>query len=349
MRTLQPPAPKLLHSATNTPGNGLDPWTTRVPAHGPHGDLALITGVVSGLRAADAKGGRLGLSGEWGVRFPAEGGVGFHVVLRGSGWLVADEGDPRPLRARDIIVTPSGATHGFSSVPTRLGDLVTEEMTTVASRGRSDDFEVVSGCYGVGRGRIHPFLRSMPDLLVVSPDESAQPELSLLVDLLAGQARADSGSSVTWSALIDLVLVQVFMHWQGRADSGWHATTDPVVTAVLHAIHARPEHPWTGQGLGTMAGMSRTAFSRRFTALVGEPPMRYVTRWRLTHAARLLRQTEDPLAAIARKVGYSTEFAFANAFRRMYDIAPGRFRRGGHTEHARREPSPSDDQGPTSA
>jgi AraC-like DNA-binding protein len=73
--------------------------------------------------------------------------------------------------------------------------------------------------------------------------------------------------------------------------------------------------------------MSRVAFTRRFTSVVGKPPMTYLRQWRLSCAARLLRETDASLAAIARQVGYSTEFAFAGAFRREYGVPPGRFRR----------------------
>jgi AraC-like DNA-binding protein len=84
---------------------------------------------------------------------------------------------------------------------------------------------------------------------------------------------------------------------------------------------------WTVRDLGAAVGMSKTAFARRFTAMVGQPPLTYLTWWRLSTGARLLRDTDAPLAAIAHQVGYTSEFAFANAFRREFGTAPGRFRR----------------------
>ncbi|MEV5410837.1 helix-turn-helix transcriptional regulator [Thermopolyspora sp. NPDC052614] len=91
-------------------------------------------------------------------------------------------------------------------------------------------------------------------------------------------------------------------------------------------MHRDPARPWTVARLSQTAGMSRTTFNRRFTAQVGMPPMKYVTDWRLDYAARLLRETDAPLASIARQVGYATEFAFAGAFRREYGVSPGRYR-----------------------
>ncbi|MEJ2854201.1 MULTISPECIES: helix-turn-helix transcriptional regulator [unclassified Saccharothrix] len=132
---------------------------------------------------------------------------------------------------------------------------------------------------------------------------------------------------------MDLLLVYLLRAWledesNRHPDRGWPAAlTDPLLATALHHIHDDPTRRWTVQDLGAAVGMSKTAFARRFTAVVGQPPLTYLTWWRLSTAARLLRDTDDPLAAIARRVGYSSEFAFSNAFRREFDTAPGRFRR----------------------
>ncbi|WP_370457885.1 helix-turn-helix transcriptional regulator [Actinoplanes sp. OR16] len=92
-------------------------------------------------------------------------------------------------------------------------------------------------------------------------------------------------------------------------------------------MHRDPAHPWTVATLAAEGQLSRAPFARRFTALVGRPPLSYLTWWRMTTAARLLRQDDTPLSAISSKVGYTSEFAFANAFKRQYGTAPGRYRR----------------------
>jgi transcriptional regulator GlxA family with amidase domain len=149
-----------------------------------------------------------------------------------------------------------------------------------------------------------------------------------LVDLLGQDvSRSEPGNSASRRALLDLVLVHVLRRWleQNRA-AGWPNVTDPAVGAVLREMHANPQRQWTVQQLSQVAGLSRTVFNKRFTALLGQPPITYLADLRLTHAGRLLRETEAPLATIAGQVGYSTEFAFAAAFRRAYGISPGRFR-----------------------
>jgi AraC-like DNA-binding protein len=92
-------------------------------------------------------------------------------------------------------------------------------------------------------------------------------------------------------------------------------------------MHRDPARPWTVASLAAEAGLSRAPFARRFTALLGRPPLTYLTWWRMTTAARLLRESDAPLAAIAAEVGYGSEFAFAAAFKRRHGVAPGRFRR----------------------
>lgn len=109
---------------------------------------------------------------------------------------------------------------------------------------------------------------------------------------------------------------------------GWaSALNDPFTTAALQAIHRDPARPWTVATLAAEAGLSRAPFARRFATLLGQPPLTYLTWRRMTTAARLLQESDAPLSAIAAEVGYTSEFAFANAFKRQHGTAPGRYRR----------------------
>ncbi|NUP39073.1 MAG: helix-turn-helix transcriptional regulator, partial [Streptomyces sp.] len=115
---------------------------------------------------------------------------------------------------------------------------------------------------------------------------------------------------------------------RGLDRAGWAtALTDPAVGTALEAVHDEPGRAWTVEELGARGGLSRSAFARRFTALVGMPPLTYLTWWRMTSAGRLLLSGDAPLSAVAQQVGYVSEFAFAKAFKREYGIAPGRYRR----------------------
>ena len=109
---------------------------------------------------------------------------------------------------------------------------------------------------------------------------------------------------------------------------GWSAAfRDPAVVRALEAVHAAPARAWTVAALASEAGLSRAAFARRFRAATGQSPVGYLTRWRMTLAGRLLKDAGSSTASVAASVGYSSEFAFAKAFKRDYGIGPGAYRR----------------------
>ena len=101
---------------------------------------------------------------------------------------------------------------------------------------------------------------------------------------------------------------------------------DPAIAAVLRQMHRGLEKPWTVEDLAAVAGLSRAAFAKRFTTVVGQPPLAYLTWWRMTTAARLLRESHASLREVAARCGYGSEYAFAKAFKRAFDVAPGQYR-----------------------
>ncbi|BCY08990.1 AraC family transcriptional regulator [Actinoplanes sp. L3-i22] len=266
-------------------------------------------------------------SGTWGMRFQAFEGIGFHIVLEGEGWLIEPDGRHTPVGPGDAVLIPGGAEHGLSHTRAPLAGLTDLRMGPIPAEPGPADFAFLCGAHRLDRGRAHPYLRAMPDVVVVRPDYDADLRLRSLADLLgADVAERGPGAETTQKALIDLMIVHALRRWQAENAPSWPAVSDDAVSAALSEIHRNPQRPWTVQDLSAKAGLSRAAFTRRFTALVGQPPMAYLTQWRLGRGARLLRETGEPLAAIARQVGYGSEFAFAGAFRRAYGIAPGRFR-----------------------
>ncbi|WP_067710022.1 AraC family transcriptional regulator [Nocardia yamanashiensis] len=266
----------------------------------------------------------------WGRGYPVVPGTGFHVVLAGSCWLVPPTGAPIALGAGDVILMPRGSDHVLVD---SLDSPVTEQAHIGEPReltGPGPRSELMCGAYALGRQRSHPLLDELPEFVHIRPD--TDPRLRGLLDILAAElTQPRAGTDAAVPALLETLLLFALRTWfeNQATPTGWAgAFTDPDVLAVLRAIHDAPERAWTVPDLSAVAGVSRATLTRRFTATVGEPPLSYLTRWRMLTAARLLRDTDTPLSGVARKVGYQSEFAFAKAFKREYGLAPGQYRRG---------------------
>jgi AraC-like DNA-binding protein len=171
-------------------------------------------------------------------------------------------------------------------------------------------------------------LELLPPLAVVP----AGPRTRAALDLLAAEvARDEPGQDAVLNRLLDLVLVLALRAWCARpgvAVPAWYrALADPAIGKALRLLHDDPGRRWTVAALAAEAGMSRAAFAARFASLVGRPPLAYLTGWRMTLAADLLRDTEATVAAIAREVGYADAFAFSVAFKRARGTSPSIWRR----------------------
>jgi AraC-like DNA-binding protein len=191
--------------------------------------------------------------------------------------------------------------------------------------------EFLCGKYQLDRSRAHPLLAGLPEIVHLPAHLGRHAELRAAIDLLGGEVHGDRpGRDTAVSSLLDLLLVLMMRAWlEDDSATGWpHALRDPQIAAALQALHSDPGAPWRIQDLAAHVGLSRATLARRFTALTGQPPMAYLTWWRMTSAARLLRESEQPLPAIARRVGYGSPFAFSHAFKRRFGLAPGQYRQG---------------------
>ncbi|MEU3508134.1 AraC family transcriptional regulator [Streptomyces longwoodensis] len=307
--------------------------------------MDVLSDAVAAMRTGLPHSSRRDEYAPWGMRFEASEGAGFHVVLRGSAWLVPAGGRPLALGPGDVAFLPHGRGHALLSAPeaeprdVRLGPDGRWPRPASPVRDPSagpPDTVLLCGAYLLDRSRAHPLLTGLPEVVHLPATIGAHRSLRAAVDLLGAELEeARPGADTIVTSLLDTLLLYILRAWWEREGqdgagqpSGWAAAlADPAVAAALRAVHGDPAHPWTVEELGARGGLSRAAFARRFTALVGEPPLAYLTWWRMTTAGRLLRTDDLPLRTVARRTGYASEFAFAKAFKRAYGVPPGRYRR----------------------
>ena len=288
-----------------------------------------LSGAVAALTTAPALSVRISARAPWGLRFGGRRGFGFHVIVRGDCLLLRDGADPLPLQTCDVVLMPGGTLHWLADDPaTTPRDLAVEgRVDKLAVGGDGEETVVVSGAYRIEAGRRHPLLAGLPDVVHLSSRRDRR--LHVVIELLGDEIEArDPGGDAIVAALVDALLIYLLRAWYDGEPTGWTAAmADPAIGHVLQRMHSQPAEPWTVDRLAAEVGLARATFTRRFTRLVGEPPLTYLTRWRMITAARLLRADRTPLTVVARRVGYTSEFAFAKAFKREYGIAPGAYRR----------------------
>ncbi len=293
--------------------------------------MDVLTDLITAMRTGRPVAARVAWQAPWAQRFaPVPGASGFTAVLQGECWLVPDEGLPVRMRVGDVAFLPDGRGHVLAD------SLETPVMSDACGPGDSADGPgkrpggspmtvAVCGAYEVAQR--HPLLFGLPDAVHVAGES-----VNATVQQLAAELEHPGlGSASLVPALLDTLLVYLLRGWISRASGGYGlaaALNDRVTARALHAVHRSPELPWTVAKLAAESGVSRAAFAERFTVLVRRTPVAYLTWWRMATAARLLRETDLSMGAVAAKVGYSSEFAFAAAFKREHGVPPGRFRRG---------------------
>ncbi|MGV9678935.1 AraC family transcriptional regulator [Nocardia sp. NPDC003482] len=290
--------------------------------------MDVLSDTIAAVRTGSPAAGLFVRHAPWGRRYPLVPSAGFHVLLRGSCWALPPEGEPLAMTAGDVLLMPRGSAHVLVSDPDA-------EVTEVAMPGEPRELdgpgervELLCGAYELGRR--HPLLDGLPDFVLLPGRSDRHPALRGAVELLTAEVSAPGpGSDAALPALLDMLLLFTLRAWfeSPESCSRTGVFTDPAVSAAMRAIHDDPGYPWTVATLSAVAGVSRATLGRRFAATVGEAPLAYLTRWRMLTAARLLRESDAGLAAVARRVGYASEFAFAKAFKREFGQAPGRYRR----------------------
>ena len=267
----------------------------------------------------------------------------FHVVLTGSVRLVLPNVEERILEAGDIAFIPAGAEHRFLHPETvwRNYSLLHE-----FNGHRNDPVHLGEGLCNslilsvrclVDVEMARPLLSSLPPSIVIQQglEGSGPVWLRLGLDFLALESELyRPGRDTLINRLISMFLIECVRDYVEQlpknANNWLNAVRDPYLSPVLSAIHAKPAHGWTVVELASIACLSRSAFAERFSQIVGQPPLTYLTQYRLRLATRLLIQQDLSISRVSEKVGYASETAFSQAFRRQYDVSPSQYKK----EHA---------------
>ena len=278
----------------------------------------------------------------WGLELPPMADcLMFHVVTSGRCWLEVDGAESRLLQPGELALVPHGQGHRLVSEPgvpaVRLFDLPREYLSERYEILRQDGGGALTNLIcGVVRFE-HPAAQQLVRLLprVISVEAWNASELEWIpstLRLLAAEARElRAGGETVITRLADILVIQAIRSWIAHdpaAQTGWlGALQDQQIGRAIALIHREPERPWTVAALASEVAMSRSAFAARFTDLVGEPPMRYVARWRMLVAHSWLQVDGATVGELALRLGYRSEAAFSRSFKRFIGVSPGVIRR----------------------
>ncbi|TWD84483.1 AraC-like DNA-binding protein [Kribbella amoyensis] len=286
--------------------------------------------LLRGLRANGAVLGTPALPSPYALRFTDEAALTLLAPLRGEAWIVADDAEPQRIRPGDVAVVsgpkPFVVTDSPDGPPRAPIDTTCDgSIGAHPMPGATKGTVLLAGAYH-GRQQLPQRLREeLPTVAVVVSDHDCSPLRDYLEERIAAGAL---GRHVGLDRLIDWLMVCTLRDWFEVNSPPWYqALGDDAIGPVLQALHTSPAAPWTLQTLAGIAGVSRTTFARRFTELVGEPPLAYLTDVRMTLAADLLAEPGATVAAVARQVGYADAFGFSSAFKRERGVSPAAYAR----------------------
>ena len=266
----------------------------------------------------------------------------YHFVIDGLAFAQIGDGDTVPLVSGDVIVFPHGDAHYLTSeagskesrqTEPLINKIMTRELSRLQAGGGGKTTRFVCGYMACDPHLSRPVLGGLPQVFKVNirTDPSGRWLENSILHLVDEAASERVGSEAMLAKLSEALFVDTLRRYVAsmpEQQTGWLAgARDPMVGKCLGLLHGRVAHPWTIAGLATEVGLSRSALMERFARYLSEPPMTYLTRWRLQLAARALAKTPKSVAEISSGVGYESEAAFNRAFKREFGLPPARYRK----------------------
>jgi AraC-like DNA-binding protein len=286
---------------------------------------------------------RTELGAPCGIEMPAMGdSLAFHAVIAGRCHLSVDGHEQVVLGVGDVALVPHGRGHRLTTQPgvstPSIFDLPHDYLSdryAVLRHGvdGGDRVELICGAVQFEHPAATNLISVLPAIIHVRAD-GPEPASGIrtMLDLMGSEARdLRAGGETVVTRLCDIVVIQAIRFWlehDPNACTGWlGAMHDEQIGRAIAAIHRDPGHDWTVVALAAVALMSRSAFSERFTNLVGEPALHYVTRWRMSLAIDKLHGGQTSMAEVATSLGYKSEASFSRAFKRTVGYPPSEARR----------------------
>jgi AraC-like DNA-binding protein len=309
--------------------------------------------ILSGVKMHGAVFFTAEFSAPWGLSMPAanvmaaklapgaEHLVTYHLVIEGGAVIELADGQCTELRPGDVVIFPHGDPHHMSSGKGAIqpfpnyginAKIKSRDLSPLHAGGGGETSRFVCGYMTCDPYLSRPILNGLPPVFKVNirTDRSGHWLENSILHLVEEAASGRVGSEAMLAKLSEALFVDTLRRYvAGLPDQqmGWLAgARDPIVGKSLGLLHGRIAHPWTIADLADEVGISRSALVERFTRYLSEPPMTYLTRWRLQLAARALEKTSRGVAEIAADVGYESEAAFNRAFKRELGQPPGRYR-----------------------
>lgn len=299
--------------------------------------------LLRGIRANGATVCRSIAAPPWGLRLEITAPLTLVCGVTDDAWLIADGREPMLLRRGDVGLVREGVQFVLADDPASEVDVVIRGVDECIGEvepdgkhtwrfgnrpsGDPNEMVMLTAAYQVRGDLSDRLLSALPEVFVITNTDEACPSMDLLAIELG---RDRPGQDIAIDRLLDLILVFALRDWFDRPEAetpAWYvALGDPVVGPALRALHDEPARAWTVEALARHVGVSRAGFARRFADLIGEPPLTYLTGWRMALAADLLRRTDASVASVARQVGYADSFAFSTAFKRVRGLRPSEHR-----------------------
>jgi AraC-like DNA-binding protein len=272
----------------------------------------------------------------WSLALPQRPYALFHYLSRGSATLALEQGRELRMTAGDFVVVSRGEPHRLYSDRRMKSFSVVDldqsaHLGVVRHGGSAAPYStMICGKFTVARPSRGSVLELLPPVLLLKPTEDGEWLEVILRRMVSESAVARPGRDVALSRLTEVLFVEVLRSWVkslAPGEGGWlGAMADPHIGPALQLIHEQPGRAWTLDDLGQRVGLGRSAFSARFTKLVGQSMYRYLIARRMSEAAFLLETSDEGIARIATRVGYETAAAFSKLFHRHHGLSPGRYR-----------------------